>query len=306
MNTSAWFILPDGQLRAGWRLLLFLTFLVMAAAVFNWTASALATRLHSSAAVVALSSAAFLGSVITATAISMRFLEHQPFSAIGLRGGKKSLKQAAAGAGIGMVLIAIITAAEVSLGAIHFERSGARGEEAIAFICSAAGIFFIAAASEELLFRGYALQRIVEGVNAPTAVVLTSVAFGLLHAWNPYVTRLAVTNTILAGVLLAVVYLQSRSLWMAIALHFSWNWSLAVWGLPISGVELGKMPWEAISSAAPKWVSGGDYGPEGGIIATAVLLLAICIAILRVRANTKSAPTHQCGAPDPSRTGLPH
>jgi hypothetical protein len=85
----------------------------------------------------------------------------------------------------------------------------------------------------------------------------------------------------LAGVLLGIVYWKTRALWMPSALHVAWNWSLALWGLPISGVEIGKMPWEAEIAGGPVWLSGGDYGPEGGVIATLVLGAAVGLLLMR-------------------------
>ena len=296
MFSTRWFLLPDDRLRAGWRLLLFGALCTVSLFLFQWTASAFSRDLNSPVAVLAASSAAFLAAVCTATWLAMSLLEHQPFSAVGLTLRKRAMLQAAEGFAIGAGLVGAITGVEWLLGAIHFQSSGAGAMPALALIGSGAGIFVLSAASEELLFRGYAYQRLIEGTNDYVAVAVSAIFFGAVHQWNPHVTSLALANTILAGVLLAVAYLKTRALWLPIGFHFSWNWTLALFGLPISGVDLGKMPWEAVSSSSHVWLYGGEYGPEGGIVASAVLVVGI-VCMLAYGGHVSPTPRDQKGDP---------
>ncbi len=303
MDFARWFMLPDGRLRAGWRLLLFSAFCVVSFILFQWMASAFVQRLHSSTESLAASTAAFLAAICIATWLAMSLLERQPFSAVGLAMRKRSPIQLAVGFGVGAGLVGAITAAEWTLGAIHFEPSGADTMQVLAVIGGGAGIFALSAASEELLFRGYAFQRLIEGSNDYLAVAVSSIVFGGIHRWNPHVTRLAVANTMLAGVLLAVAYLKTRALWMPIGFHFAWNWTLALFGLPISGVDLGRVPWEAVPSSSHVWLHGGDYGPEGGVMATAVLAVGI-VCLIAWRGETFPPPGHTA-ARNTGMGGLP-
>lgn len=303
MDFAHWFLLPDGRLRAGWRLVLFSAFGVVSFILFQWTASAFAQRLHSSAEILAAYMAAFLGAICMATWLAMWLLERQPFSAVGLAIGKRFPIQLVVGFGAGAGLVGAITAAEWTLGAIHFEPSGADTMQVLAVIGGGAGIFVLSAAAEELVFRGYAFQRLIEGSNDYIAVAVSSIVFGGIHRWNPHATRLAVANTMLAGVLLAVAYLKTRALWMPIGFHFAWNWTLALGGLPISGVDLGRMPWEAVPSSSHVWLHGGDYGPEGGVVATAVLAVGI-VCLIAWGGETSPPPGHHA-ARNTAVNGLP-
>jgi hypothetical protein len=133
----------------------------------------------------------------------------------------------------------------------------------------------VAATNEELLFRGYPFQRLVESWGAPIAVVAISGLFGLGHASNPNATWFTVANTILAGIWLAQAYLKTRALWYPIGLHFSWNFIMAyVYSLPVSGIVLSSQLLTA-KDHGPQWLTGGDYGPEGSILCTGVLVVAI-------------------------------
>src|SRR5205085_10260033 len=91
---------------------------------------------------------------------------------------------------------------------------------------------------------------------------------------NPHDTKIRVTNTALFGVLIALAYLRTRSLWLPWGLHFGCNAMLGlICGLPVSGVTecavVGKG--EAIG---PVWLTGGAYGLEGSATATGVLIAA--------------------------------
>ena len=102
--------------------------------------------------------------------------------------------------------------------------------------------------------------------------------FGLVHLGNPSSTKFSTLNTILAGVWLAVAYLKTRSLWFPTALHLGWNWMMgAFFGIPISGLKMIRYPVFVAANDAPLWLSGGNYGCEGGVAATIVLVIATLV-----------------------------
>jgi membrane protease YdiL (CAAX protease family) len=71
--------------------------------------------------------------------------------------------------------------------------------------------FFLAAAYEEILFRGYPFQLLARTFGRWPAVIVSAAAFSGVHAWNPNIDALAFLNIFLAGVLLALAYLRTRS-----------------------------------------------------------------------------------------------
>jgi membrane protease YdiL (CAAX protease family) len=130
-----------------------------------------------------------------------------------------------------------------------------------------------------LVFRGFALQALIHNLGPFAAISLTAIFFGLAHVTNQNATLFSTVNTMLAGVWLGVAYLQTRSLWLATALHYSWNFTMAfVFGLPVSGFtnykHLALLDGEA---HAPAWLSGGDYGPEAGAAAAAALIVSLLL-----------------------------
>jgi hypothetical protein len=107
--------------------------------------------------------------------------------------------------------------------------------------------------------------------------MLTSIFFAWVHLSNPNVVPgFTLLNTTLAGIWLGIAYLRTRSLWLPLGIHWSWNWMMgAVLGLPVSGIEnLTPAPLLRATDAGPAWLTGGTYGIEGGAACTIALLLS--------------------------------
>jgi hypothetical protein len=124
-----------------------------------------------------------------------------------------------------------------------------------------------AAFLEELLSRGYLFATLREWLGSRTAIIVTSVGFGLLHLFNPNVSAMSIALVTLAGVYLAVVLLATQSLYAAWIAHFAWNWMMAgLLHVPVSGLPLSSPDYQIVDSG-PDWITGGQWGPEGGAAA---------------------------------------
>jgi len=136
-------------------------------------------------------------------------------------------------------------------------------------------LFAIAATVEELAFRGYAFKWLMWSVGTPAALIILGILFGAAHLTNPNPTFLSTVNTALAGILLAIPYVRTRSMWMQIGVHWSWNLVLCtIVSLPVSGINFG--PGLFITeNSGPRWLTGGNYGPEGGAAVTFVCAAGI-------------------------------
>jgi hypothetical protein len=118
---------------------------------------------------------------------------------------------------------------------------------------------------EELVTRGYIFAALREVWGWRWTLVITSVAFGLLHLKNAGVTIGSVLLVIAAGFLLGGVLVAVRSLYAAWMTHFAWNWTMAVvFHTAVSGYPL-ESPGYRYVDAGPDWATGGAWGPEGGI-----------------------------------------
>lgn len=127
-----------------------------------------------------------------------------------------------------------------------------------------------AAAMEELGFRGYPIKVMDEQWSRWAAILLTSALFAACHSVNPSVNPVGMINVFLAGVILALVYLKSGSLWAAIGFHFGWNFAEGpLLGSAVSGYGGFPTLLENVT-AGPSLISGGGFGIEGSILTTAV------------------------------------
>jgi membrane protease YdiL (CAAX protease family) len=135
---------------------------------------------------------------------------------------------------------------------------------------------------EELLFRGYLLTNVAEGLAGWHGIglggafaggtVASSLAFGVAHGLNPNVTALALANIALFGVLFAASYLLTDRIAVAIGLHVTWNFSIAsLFGFPVSGVTT-PVTLLAVEVSGPALLTGGSFGPEGGLVALGALV----------------------------------
>jgi len=153
-----------------------------------------------------------------------------------------------------------------------------------------AGVVFVilgaGAMAEEVSFRGYPFQRLIDAIGAGSAVVVLSVLFGAVHFLNPHASLWGFLNTVLIGVLLSLAYLRTRSLWMPVAIHFGWNLTLGfIFGLPVSGLTEFSVVLRG-HAQGPAWLTGGSYGIEAGVVGTSVIVLGIVLLVIFVQPRT--------------------
>lgn len=127
---------------------------------------------------------------------------------------------------------------------------------------------------EEVLFRGILFRWIEEFAGSWAALLVTSALFGLAHIYNPNATWFSsFAIAVEAGLLLGGAYMLTRSLWMPIGLHASWNFTQGtLFDVPVSGLD-GEGLVEAQLSG-PTILSGGTFGLEASLIALLIATAA--------------------------------
>lgn len=144
-------------------------------------------------------------------------------------------------------------------------------------------ILLIAALAEEVAFRGYPFQRLIEATGPLFATLFLSILYALIHITNNGASPASFIVAMLAGWVLSIAYLRTRALWMSWGIHFAWIASMTVlFGLPLVGLTRFS---PVISSTAlgPIWLTGLDYGPEGSAIAIAMMLGMIVLTLYATR-----------------------
>ena len=220
-----------------------------------------------------LSQLLMLAALIAATYIMTRFVNMKPFGAIGLSLHPAMMRQFGSGLLLGLVMMASVYCVEMLCGFVVLSWKGLAIWKVLWVLVSSLAIFGVAALMEEVAFRGYLFQTLIQGITFLPATLLMTLFFCAAHLRNPGVSTLSIVNIALAGVWLSVAYMKTRSLWLPFGLHWSWNFAqTTVFGYPTSGGTFeGQRVFDAVQ-AGPDWMTGGSFGPEGGILSTIALV----------------------------------
>jgi hypothetical protein len=217
----------------------------------------------------------YLAAVLALTWAFCRFLDRSSLSQLGLQ-KRKWFAYLSAGLGLGALLIILVFVVLWAAGWLTVERSASW--QSPAFVASVV-TWTIISFVEELSFRGYIMQGLDRAWGMPVAVVVSSVLFGAVHALNPNASVLGVVTIIVIGVLFACAYLVTRSLWLPVGLHIGWNLvEIQVLGLAGSGHTEPSIL--HTTTSGPELMTGGAFGPEGGIVALGAALLGIAILLI--------------------------
>ena len=129
----------------------------------------------------------------------------------------------------------------------------------------------MAAFDEELIFRGYILNNMMDSSkNRWIALGGSSLLFALMHAGNPSVWSnwVPMTELFAAGFILGISYTFTKNLWFPTFFHFGWNFFQGLLGFEISGINVDswKMVAHENTGNVPDIISGGAFGIEGSVI----------------------------------------
>ena len=147
----------------------------------------------------------------------------------------------------------------------------------ILFILGLFPFWLLQGGTEEVATRGWLLTRIAARANLPLAIAISSSLFGILHLGNAGVTVLSVLNIVLDGLLL----IYTDSIWLVVAQHGTWNYVQGnLLGFQVSGTGTDASIFSFTMGSGPDWLTGGEFGAEGSIITTLVLLVSVVIVYL--------------------------
>ena len=124
-----------------------------------------------------------------------------------------------------------------------------------------------AGVTEEIQMRGAVFRLTEEFLGTWGAVAVSALAFGLMHLSNANATLWgAIAIALEAGILLAAVYVLTRSLWWCIGVHFAWNIVEGpVFGSIVSASGT-QNSWLIGSWTGPEILTGGQFGLEASIV----------------------------------------
>ena len=206
----------------------------------------------------------------------VKFIEKNPLSTLGFI-KKNWLKYLGWGILISLLQMGVIALVYQVSGIGSFELNEL-SLEPILFILGLFPFWLLQGGTEEVATRGWLLTRIAARTNLPLAIGISSSLFGFLHLGNSGVTFLSVLNIVLDGVLAGLLLIYTDSIWLVVAQHGTWNYVQGnLLGFQVSGTGADASIFSFSMGAGPDWLTGGEFGAEGSIVTTLVLLLSIVI-----------------------------
>lgn len=201
----------------------------------------------------------------------MARLDRSNFHAFGLVGNRSLITDTALGFAIGAATMSAVALTLFVCGWYHPAGLNTSAEVR-SNLTAGLGEFLAIGIAEELIYRGYVLQTLERRWGTDRALALTILVFGIAHLFidipgTHWLLRLtgALSISAEAGVLFGAAYLLRRRLWLAIGVHWAWNFCEGpVFGMPVTGSDVGPSLVYAHTSG-PVWATGGSFGPEAGI-----------------------------------------
>ncbi len=173
----------------------------------------------------------------------------------------RAMAEALAGLAVGAVFVGGSAGLIALLGGYCFTWGRRRRSSCLTALTVNLG----AAVVEELVFRGVAFQALEQLAGRWAALAGTSLFFGLVHLGNPNATPWsALAIACEAGLLLGAAFLWRRHLAFVIGLHFAWNLTETLLGIPVSGqADPGLFK---VALAGPELLTGGSFGLEASLV----------------------------------------
>lgn len=278
---------PAPALRVGVYVAIYVTATLVSARVLVWLGGD----------ILGLTLSGFLGALLC-NFLALRIYENLPLTAAGLQRNSASIYNAVMGFAGGAGSAGLILGGALAGGAAELKRVPDPSMNGGTFVLTLA-LLLCAAAGEELFFHGYGFQLSVREWGPFTTILPVSIIFAALHSGNAHSNYLGLANTAGFGILFGYAFLRSQDLWFPIGLHFGWNLTLPLFGVNISGFTIRLTDYTMHWNSAAIW-SGGDYGIEGSVLTTGVLVLLFIFAtrvpVRRQLATSVVALLLVCGA----------
>lgn len=197
--------------------------------------------------------------------------DRKPIKNIGLVNIKKGYVDLLKGLAYGAISLTIVFAILYVSGNITLVNSFSNPHIG-AFLISGIILFILVGINEEMFARGYCMTVLKQTGNMWIVVIVSSIVFALLHSLNPAMSWLSYLNLFLFGVFTAYMFIRSKNLWLSVGYHITWNYFEGnIFGFQVSG-QVTKAVYN-VNSVGNTILTGGKFGPEGGLIVTFILVI---------------------------------
>mgnify|MGYP006291296521 FL=1 len=268
-----YFINQENELRIVWKILLCIVLAVAMIIAFGITKEIIGFKDR----IGIVSTLA----VVVAIYIMLKVVDKKGFRYIGFEPISKGYSKFLVGMLLGGFLIVVNVIVLRLSGLISFETGLLAPNLSLDLL---EGLLILAGVSlaEEMVFRGYIQKTIQRTDKNWLAILISALLWTLIHAGNANYAFLPFLNILLAGILLGYLVVKTRSIYIAIGLHITWNYFQGyIFGIQVSGrVQEGTM---YLVEMKNNFFTGGNFGLEGGLANTLVLIAAILLSSLYYR-----------------------
>jgi membrane protease YdiL (CAAX protease family) len=205
----------------------------------------------------------------------VKFVEKRPIKTMGFRAERPALSYIC-GMTFGFLSILIITALLILLKVVQVKGLNTSFSPLLFILIVIS--WMVQSSAEEIAIRGWLIPSLGYKSTPFTSIVITSIIFGILHLFTSGVTVLSFINLILSGAFFALIAIYYNNIWGVLGLHFMWNLTLGnIFGFPVSGFYGYGESILLTETTSANFLTGGAFGPEGGLIATVIVLIGILI-----------------------------
>jgi uncharacterized protein len=299
------FINKNSQLRSGWKIGLSLTTSIIVIMIISFIASTVFATIYMASsgdagyksveeltqAIYSYPMMNFILAIVQSTVVIIitflfwRKLDKKPVASMGFTSLKGDYKDFVFGLILGAASIAFVFIVLMITGQVSLSGSLLKPSFSSSLITGLI-LFIFVGLSEEIFTRGYCMTVLNQTKNKWMIVLGSSIIFSLMHGLNPNISIVGLANIFLVGILFAYMFLKRSNLWMPIGYHITWNYFQGnVFGFHVSGMEQ-----QGLYTTTPikdNLLNGGQFGPEGGIIVTLVIIIGF-ILVHKLRGQRKN------------------
>ena len=291
--------LNQRELRAGWRLLIYIVLALLLFVAFQFTAAWLHLPLPPGRmdAVGMLTSEILSVIAAFSPALLLGKFEHRSLGVYGLPAREAFRGRFWQGVVWGLAMITAMILLISAGGGFSFGKIALDPGAILKYAVLWALVFLTVGFFEEFFFRGYTQFTLATGIGFWPAAILLSAGFGAAHLGNKGEGAVGALSVFTIAMFFCLTLRRTGSLWFAVGLHATFDWGETfLYSVPNSGIVA---PGHLSNSAlhGPAWLTGGTVGPEGSVMAFVVMGAAFGLfAVLYRRptelpaASTPSAP----------------
>lgn len=215
--------------------------------------------------------------IILVTLLFCKLIQKRKAATVGFR-RPGMWKEYLGGLGVGFVIFSVAVLICVITDSLKIQGLSATFSIGV-FVLFLLG-YLIQGMAEEVLCRGYFLVSVSRRYPLAVGIAANAVLFAALHLLNNGITVLAFINLVLFGVFASLYFIKRGNIWGVGALHSIWNLAQGnVYGIRVSGIQTSCSVLDSEMAVGRELINGGDFGLEGGLAVTFVLVAGSLILL---------------------------